>query len=326
MPEQPYAFDAAWTARIIQVVKQVLGMPAGQRPHRTTRPANPNRVITFVKVTSTTPVDSGSGSSSTRYPALIQSKESGVWLDLGACYLEPANGESLYRRRYEAICTGVADDGQLIFTVACCAGGTPSESGSSGTGSTGPPPPVTGIITTTQCFDPATGTIVKCYTETSPATADCACGSGGVSSQCPPGSIPMVAKSCPVYEDTTPGGGGTGGTSSDTCGHCTVLPNSYTVTVSGISSGSQDCSAVDGTYTLVHQSGTCSWKCDPFLSPALWQLSLSGDTWSLVYSTGLVSYQKADADWNCLGSNVLAKAFEGPSCVGWPDEIQIDPV
>jgi hypothetical protein len=102
----------------------------------------------------------------------------------------------------------------------------------------------------------------------------------------------------------------------------------WTVSLTGIT-GSADCMAQNGTWTVAHQSGTCSWLLQypvGFADRVLLTLVPLGNatlTWFDTTGTPQVVYTTPVSSYSCLGPSNTLSLSSSPQCSGWPATITL---
>jgi hypothetical protein len=121
-------------------------------------------------------------------------------------------------------------------------------------------------------------------------------------------------------------GSGSGGGGSvpipEACGHCTLMPLHWRLTVGNdfTTWGCTNCASLNGGVWILNNVALCEWKSDPFSAicpgggifdgPVLWHLYLQvGFGWRLFLENSILSFWAydpiADANFACLGSNTF---------------------
>lgn len=133
--------------------------------------------------------------------------------------------------------------------------------------------------------------------------------------------------------DACPCDTGTGTQVAVDCCGCLSMPQTWKITVAGITNQDcADCANANGTFNLVYPGTGCTWNSSTFntLCAATGQWSLycvSGTTWQLdLLSAGNPIASWTKAGFACLSSNVMTLSFSTTNCAGWPATITVDPV
>lgn len=125
---------------------------------------------------------------------------------------------------------------------------------------------------------------------------------------------------------------------TELCCSCEASPFAWSITVSGLTNAvCQACQNLNGTWTLMY-TGNCTWitddkgmaPCNPLSDDPSWKLFCSGGVWTLQFvaiaGTDATQWKLAEADWNCLGANVMPLAHDSGACNNNPATITITPV
>jgi len=143
--------------------------------------------------------------------------------------------------------------------------------------------------------------------------------------------------------------------SGTTCGHCTVLPYQWQVTIAGLSSpgtphACTNCEGLNHSWTLTWQPNPkynsninnlgdpdCLWDtgdapgaCDnttyPPGLPSMWLIHSLQSDWVLKVVNSAQYGPVLDASWNCLGKNVIGLNGGTGECLGWPASVTVYPM
>lgn len=102
----------------------------------------------------------------------------------------------------------------------------------------------------------------------------------------------------------------------------------WTVTLSGIT-GNADCVAQNGTWTITHVPGVCTWEIGypaSFFRRVQLLLIPGGNatlTWMDMSGTPQAVYTLPTSSWSCLGTSNTLSLASSPQCAGWPATITL---